>query len=339
MVTEHHCSRVVKEATVLRKLGYEVSVITMFVRDVSLYSSFSLYSTAEQFYSTIKDVKADIFHVHNEPHWMLYAVRETFPKAKILLDYHDSNYWRNPFTKVEKTSEPITWYNEDVVVECADAYVVPSWECKRETRTRVRKKPIVVVPAAVPLDWYITRPIDFWGGLVINGGVTANPANRLELWRDYTKIVKELTVDFDVYIFSSSWKSNAGDSLHNTYYELGAHCGKLTPQQLLKRLAEHTWNLVGNYVLDEEGSYVWKYSLPNKFFEAVAAGIPTVVFNCPEVAKIVERYDIGIVIQDPKELKKRWAEHSAKRKNLYMVRRKLCMENYIKPLLGLYDEM
>lgn len=42
------------------------------------------------------------------------------------------------------------------------------------------------------------------------------------------------------------------------------------------------------------------FSLPNKFFECVAAGLPIISSSNPEIASLVERYDIGVIC-NPKD--------------------------------------
>jgi hypothetical protein len=39
-------------------------------------------------------------------------------------------------------------------------------------------------------------------------------------------------------------------------------------------------------------------SMPNKLFEYVAAGIPSIVINSPEAAKFVEENGLGLSVQD-----------------------------------------
>ncbi|MCI0640036.1 MAG: glycosyltransferase [Gemmataceae bacterium] len=48
------------------------------------------------------------------------------------------------------------------------------------------------------------------------------------------------------------------------------------------------WSLLANVGLN------FKYSLPNKVFEYIAAGIPLLVADLPEVRRIVARYEIGL---------------------------------------------
>lgn len=301
------------------------------------YDSFSFYTTPEQFISTVKDFrKIDIWQIHNEPAWPLYTLRELHPKAKIILDYHDSNWWRLYETKTARSGEALSWYNEDVAVLCADGFVVPSEACKKEVKTRT-DKPVAFLPSATPLLWYPTRPYGFWGGVVIEGGVSMKANDEIDRWRDYTELVKALIQKCEVYIYSPSWGTDSSDPLANHYIDLGAKIGNMNPKELLKRLGEHTWNIVGNW--QEKRARVWDFALPNKFFEAVTSGIPCVSFGVPEADKYIEKYDIGIVVQHPDELADRWTEHISKRKNLYLCRREFAMERFIQNLEKLYKEI
>ncbi len=52
-------------------------------------------------------------------------------------------------------------------------------------------------------------------------------------------------------------------------------------------------------VLVESEDRSYRFSLPNKFFEAVGAGLPLVVSPIPEVAHLTRHYDMGLVCPDP----------------------------------------
>ncbi len=54
-------------------------------------------------------------------------------------------------------------------------------------------------------------------------------------------------------------------------------------------------------ILIESEKRSYRFSLPNKFFEAVGAGLPLVVSPVPEIKRLTIEYDIGIVCQTPED--------------------------------------
>lgn len=45
----------------------------------------------------------------------------------------------------------------------------------------------------------------------------------------------------------------------------------------------------------------YEYSLPNKFFESIQAGVPLICCDLPEMGKIVREYDIGLLVKEDDE--------------------------------------
>jgi glycosyltransferase involved in cell wall biosynthesis len=50
--------------------------------------------------------------------------------------------------------------------------------------------------------------------------------------------------------------------------------------------------------LDPDNCINQRFSLPNKLFDYIAAGIPSVVSPLPEVSAVIRKYDCGMVLSD-----------------------------------------
>lgn len=88
-------------------------------------------------------------------------------------------------------------------------------------------------------------------------------------------------------------------------------------------------------------------SLPNKFFESIAAGLPLVVSRIPELERMVEQYDIGLVCDptDPADIADKIAtllhpDNLARyRANAEKARQELTWANEEKKLLAVYQQI
>lgn len=67
---------------------------------------------------------------------------------------------------------------------------------------------------------------------------------------------------------------------------------KMPYQQLMKYTAASDAGIS----IDKDTNINYRYSLPNKLFDFIHAGIPCVVSNLPEVKRVVERYNVGTVL-------------------------------------------
>ena len=339
-VTDHCCVRVVKEAVALKQLGYNVHLFSKTLTSVNNFASVHYFNSPYQLEQAIKLTKEhiDIWQVHNEPNWPPMVVRRVAgDAAKIVLDYHDSNHWRlEPGHEITKTLlEDISWFNESTCVKLADAFVVPSEPCATELKTRTTK-PVVVTPSAANQMSFRYMEVPFMGGLASQGGHSISSTSSMpsgEHWRDFIELYSGLKGRRQVYAYCPSFTFDQNNPLDKAYSQTGARLGRLNYDELLDTLPRHTWNLCGNL----SGLYLWKnFALPNKFFDAIAAGVPSMVLNCGEAAKIVEKYDIGIVVNSADEMVARWGEHEEKRANLFKYRHELCMEALITPQTELY---
>uniref|UniRef100_A0A6M3JUY3 Putative glycosyltransferase n=1 Tax=viral metagenome TaxID=1070528 RepID=A0A6M3JUY3_9ZZZZ len=337
-ITNHNCMRVTKESLVLNDLGYSIHLITRALRGHKHFKTTNLFDTEQDLINIVKAMSKyiDIWHIHNHPNSYAVTVRTVLPKAKIVFDFHDSNYWFVGDEKISDTQEKLRWYTEDVAVEASDAFIVPGDMCKDELKTRT-KKPIIVIPPAVPKKLFVSADWNVWGGLVSQGGHASSERTgvyKYNGWRDYGDLYKALIGKVKIFAYSPSFKLNNEDPIIKYYLNLGVHLNNFGYEQLLIRIGEHTWNLVGNL----KKVRVMDYMMPNKLFDAIAAGCPSICLNAKSAGNFVEQYGIGISISTIEELLDRWDEHTEKRYNLMLKRDQFCMESYIDRLTKLYDK-
>lgn len=106
-------------------------------------------------------------------------------------------------------------------------------------------------------------------------------------------------------------------------------------EQYVKFIAKVPWDEMMKFTkmadaglsLDKDTSLNYRYSLPNKLFDYLSAGLPVIAGNLPEVRRIVEAYDCGLIIpeitpseisrainelRDNPELRKRLKQNSAR---------------------------
>jgi len=327
------CIRVIKQAKALVERGHKLFLITERHFKSPLFQTINTYSGTKQLEQSIKMVApiVDLFHVHNEPSYPATIIREAIPGAKIVFDMHDSNYWRHSLD--DRNKYGIRWFEEDTAAMCSDAFIFPSQACMESKADVINGKPSTFVYSSFTMKDLRYAPNPFYGGMVSQGGHVLPTEHPGEHWRNYTDLYKQvISAGKIVYAYSAAFTYNPENPIDKFYTDLGVKIGKFSYQEMLDILGGHEWKLVGN-ITDNP---VWKVAMPNKFFDAMAAGVPSVVFRCDEAAKIVKKYDIGIVVDSVDEFISRWDESAEKRKNLFMVRRQFAMENQVEKIEGVY---
>jgi glycosyltransferase involved in cell wall biosynthesis len=62
-------------------------------------------------------------------------------------------------------------------------------------------------------------------------------------------------------------------------------------------LKDYTSSADMGFCLIEDHCLSYRYSLPNKFFEYAMAGLPILVSDLPEMRKLVEKYNCGVICE------------------------------------------
>ena len=119
------------------------------------------------------------------------------------------------------------------------------------------------------------------------------------------------------------------------------------PRMPYQKMMRYTQLAELGFCLDKDTNLNYRFSLPNKLFDFIQAGVPIVAApHLVEISKIVRQYDIGVFIEGygPESLAKtiksaladteRWAQwHN----NTSAAARDLCWENEERKLIELFD--
>lgn len=90
------------------------------------------------------------------------------------------------------------------------------------------------------------------------------------------------------------------------------------------------------------------YGLPNKFFESIQSLVPIISTELPEIKRIVNNYEIGMIcpvgdidtaVEDIKELRRNQKLYDQMKNNLIMAKEELCWENEKRVLVDAYKSL
>ncbi len=323
-IGHHCCVRLQKQAIALSQI-HDVHLLAHRIPvNVDCYKTIAHWHNSTHLMNELKlHSDADIFHIHNEPNWMVFIVKEVFPNKKVVLDIHDAMKIRSDKWEDQKTEERAAF-------EMADALVHVNEPCMKLLGT---DKPQIALPP-YPNDrdmqyhsWYRT------GGIVYEGLVQIDKSVKVMQYANYLNLAKGL---YDAHIPFHIHSPKLNNKEIGDEYKDICFIEKCLPyRSLLKQLGVYDWGLVGNIDKYKE----WRLAAPNKLFEYLAAGLPVIAMNADWCEDFVVKHGVGISVKSVKEIKNRWDERKECQRNVFIKRRQFTMEKNLEGLENLYKRI
>jgi glycosyltransferase involved in cell wall biosynthesis len=119
------------------------------------------------------------------------------------------------------------------------------------------------------------------------------------------------------------------------------------PRMPYAQMMAHTQLAEVGFTLDKDTNLNYRFSLPNKLFDYIQAGVPIVASHLVEIEKIIRQYDLGLFIDEhtpeciARTVREALADEGRRRQwkeNLKQAAAELCWENEEQNLLDFIQE-
>jgi glycosyltransferase involved in cell wall biosynthesis len=362
-------SRVLKECQTLLRNNYDVSVIALHegnlqeheivsgigVHRIKLRSrkwSKSLFVQVFKYLETcfriLKQYRnaPDIIHCNDITPLPIAVLLKKLSSKRIKIVY-DAHEFQTETQKLvgRKVRKKLVYWTEKMLIHKVDQVITVSEGISREYEKRYNiTKPRLVLNC--PLYQEQPKTNLFRERFAINdeqkiflyqGALT--PGRGIEKLLEAFKSVdqEKAALVFMGYGHSESLVKEAANAVPHIFYHEA-----VPPSEILR----HTASADIGISLIENSCLNYYYCLPNKMFEYAMAGLPLLVSDLPEMKKIVEEYECGIVINKlTAEYFKKGIEEILENdlksysKNALQMAKEYHWGNQEKELLNIYDEL
>ena len=331
MVSWHGCIRVYKEARALLDAGHEVDVVCQQAPfGYNKFTSVQIWFDREQLIREVASSPAQIFHVHNEPDWLVEATKLGAGKRPVIFDVHDLESLRSD-------GEPND--EEKKAFEAADGFIHVSEGCRKYAEQwHGNKKPSELIFSWVNREMVNAVPEEpGWWNVVYEGGMSGSAQSmdingkNFDNFRYWAPIMEQfIEQGFNMTAFGIEEQGST------VYENLGVCIAReLFYPVMLVGLRAHGFGLVGAWK-----SYpLMEAALPNKLFEYMSQGVVPLVINCAEAAKWVGYHDCGIAIFTMEDLAVQLSRGKECREKVLELRHEWVMENQVGKMVELYEKV
>lgn len=347
MIAHHGCIRVWKQAQSLMNEGHEVAVISdrLHAMEITRYASFTKYFDMNGLARSVQlydRAGYDLFHVHNEPDWIVSVTRNN-TKKPVVFDVHDLESAR--ISTAVTMEELVLMRTVDGVIHISDEMSAFS------ERIHKHKQPVITVftytPAKFMIDETVARSMKrIPNSVVYEGGITKafetptiinDYSGRHKLqqksYRDFGPVFKALIqAGMNVHIYPCELTEEA---LYG-YRVLGCTIHNPTPlNSLIPEMAKYEYVFVGaattTPILDK--------AMPNKLFEGMAAGCTPLVY-CGKAAEkfvLTNKFGISLDTLDAEEIRDKCKNAEFYRENFLARRDEFTMESQYDKIMKFYE--
>ncbi|HBI80661.1 MAG TPA: hypothetical protein DDY04_01590 [Bacteroidales bacterium] len=262
-------------------VGYRVNYIkTMFKKGPFFYF---LYNTKIFFQILFSDT--DIIYANDLDTLPGCAMGSIFRNKKLIYDSHEL------FTEVpELINRPLIkliWrFQESIFIKRAKAVITVSEGVANELKKQYGIKKVEVIRNLPEHNSIVVfrdkQPVLIYQG-ALNVGRGIELAIEMMKYLPHFKLLIIGKGDIEIKLRKQMLESNLMDRVQ--------FLGQLTPTKL-RLITPTAWLGLS---LEEDMGLNYRYALPNKLFDYISAHVPVLVSDLPEMKKIVEEFEIGIV--------------------------------------------